>query len=158
MYACDERWWRHHWDEVKSFRGEKWTQAHNDQTRKFAAEFDLRFMEGAGSPGLGRDKIHHGGNSGYQAVNLAYLFGAERIVLLGYDMQTTGGQAHFFGSHPHGLANGDYKSFIGRFDRLSQDLKSEGVEVINCTRETALHQFARGELDCVLSLSEQAPA
>jgi hypothetical protein len=38
---------------------------------------------------LSRDarSLAHGGNGGYQAINLAYLAGAARIVLLGYDMK-----------------------------------------------------------------------
>lgn len=150
MYACDERWWRHHWDDVKGFKGEKWTQVHNEQTRQFAEEFGLKYKPGVGQGGLGREKLHHGSNSGYQAINLAYLFGAARIILLGYDMGATG-DTHFFGSHPKGLFNGAYKSFVRNFDGLAKDLAAEGVEVINCTRETALTQFKREELDKTLA-------
>lgn len=135
---------------MQAFEGEKWTQAHNDTTRTFAEEWGLNYKPGAGQGGLGVDKIHHGANSGYQAINLAYLFGAERIILLGYDMGATG-DTHFFGNHPKGLFNGNYRSFVSNFDRLAQDLKRYGVEVINCTRQTALTQFPRGVIDDVFS-------
>ena len=130
-----------------------WTQAHTDAVKEFAEEFGLNYRDGAGHPGLGRDRIHHGSNSGYQAINLAYLLGADRIILLGYDMQRTGGQGHFFGDHPKGLTNGHYEGFIPRFTDLARDLGNEGVDVINCTRETALHQFRREDFDsCIRRL------
>lgn len=95
--------------------------------------------------------IHWGGNSGYQAINLAYLWGARRVVLLGYDMQKTDGKSHWFGDHPKGLnGNSPYPTWIQKFDRLAADLKSEGVEVINATRETALRCFQRANLEDIL--------
>jgi hypothetical protein len=75
---------------------------------------------------------------------LAYLLGAGTIILLGYDMGATG-NTHFFGSHPPSMSNGSYSSFVPRFDQLAKDLHAEGVEVINCTTETALTQFKRME-------------
>lgn len=112
---------------------------------------------GCGSKGLGLDKIHHGSNSGYQAINLAYLMGADCIILLGYDMHRRNGN-HFFGDHPKKFTNGDYSSFVPRFDALAKDLAREGVEVINCTPGSALHQFRMESLDCALSSLVQAQA
>jgi hypothetical protein len=149
LYACDERWWRHHWDGI-TFHGERWTQVHNTATQEFAEAFGLRYKTGKGGSGLGRNCIHHGGNSGYQAINLAYLLGAGTIILLGYDMGATG-NTHFFGSHPPSMSNGSYKSFVPRFDQLSKDLHAEGVEVINCTPTTALTQFRRCSLPDALA-------
>ena len=80
-------------------------------------------------------------------INLAYLMGATDINLLGYDMGQTGGKNHWFGNHPNGLTNGNYESFIPRFDRLAADLVKEGVRVTNYTRVTKLNQFKRGNLD-----------
>lgn len=93
--------------------------------------------------------LHYNSNSGAQAINLAYLRGATRIVLVGYDMGWTGGKAHWFGDHPQGLTNGRHQSYVPNFDRLAQDLRAEGVEVINCSRSTNLHQFQRSTLEAV---------
>lgn len=114
-------------------------------------------MEGCGAPGLGRDHIRHGSNSGYQAINLAYLLGAGRIILLGYDMGATG-NTHFFGAHPKPMTSGNYTTFVERFTPLAEDLKREGVEVLNCTPQTALTQFTRASLDDVLSSLAPAQA
>lgn len=142
LYACDLAWWDRHIDEVRqSFAGESWTQ-----TPEAARRHGLRFIEGRPGRGLSKERgvIHQGGNSGYQAIGLAVDQGAERIVLLGYDMQKTGGQSHWFGDHPQGLnKNSPYAMWVPKFDSLAADLRDEGVEVINATRETALRCFPR---------------
>jgi len=137
-----------------TFKGELYTQYHNDSTRKFAEKEGLKALPGAGHHGLGRDKLHHGSNSGYQAIGLAYLLAKEdkvhpRIILLGFDMGRTGGKNHFFGDHPKGFTNGQYANFVPRFSRLAEDLASEGVEVINCTRQSNLNQFPKMTLEQV---------
>ena len=156
LYACDARWWNHHGEDVcRSFGGERWTHQNADTPDgdqiAAAKRWKLNMMPGRSNPGLGRDVMHFGDNSGYQAINLAYLWGAGRIILLGYDMQRTGGRAHFFGDHPGKLNSGtDYTGFAPNFRQLAADLRAEGVEVINCTRETALNCFPRAALADVL--------
>ena len=125
------------------FKGELWTQ-----DRRASLEHGLFYISGEGNKGLGKDKIHHGSNSGYQAINLAYLFGAVKIVLLGFDMQRTGGLSHWHGNHPAAI-NRDLPvtTFLKKFPDLARDLEAEGVEVINATRETALECFKKVDLE-----------
>jgi hypothetical protein len=152
LYACDPQWWKVHIDDIKhTFKGKLYTQWHNgDQKDKAWAESQgITAIQGAHVKGLGRDIIHFNGNSGAQAINLAYLLGATRIILLGYDMGATG-NSHWFGSHPKELRNGSYSQYVANFTRLAADLEREGVEVINCTRQTALTQFKRAEIGAVL--------
>jgi hypothetical protein len=104
-------------------------------------------MEGKHNAGLGKKIIHYGSNSGHQCINLAFLLGASHINLLGYDMGKTGGKNHWFGDHPQGMTNGNYESFIPRFDQLARDLADEGVTVFNYSRVSKLTQFERKSLD-----------
>jgi hypothetical protein len=106
----------------------------------------LEAIQGAHNKGLGRGILHFNSNSGAQAINLAYLLGAKRIGLLGYDMGATG-RTHFFGDHPKGLINGNYENYVPEFNRLATDLEQEGIEVVNCTRKTLLTQFRRETLE-----------
>ena len=139
LYAADGRWWRHHWPAVSAgFRGEMWTCK-----RETAKQYGICHIDStprrAGlsrTPGL----IHEGGNSGYQAVGLAYHFGVTRIVLIGFDMQhRPGDPPHWFGKHPQGLSNaGGVKDWAPRFNQLADDLRAEGVELLNCSLRTAL--------------------
>jgi hypothetical protein len=45
-----------------------------------------------------------GGNSGFQAVNLAAQFGASRIILIGFDMTDRGGK-HWYGRNHWPMSN-----------------------------------------------------
>lgn len=147
LYACDLRWWQIHIEDVKkTFKGKLVTQYERDHEKEFAESNGILALKGLHKGGLGREQLHYGSNSGYQAINLAYLHGATHIVLLGFDMGATG-NTHWFGDHKHGLANGNYTSFVDRFTALAEDLKSEGVQVTNCTRKTNLWQFEKMSID-----------
>jgi hypothetical protein len=152
LYACDREWWNIHLADVrKVFKGKLYTQWHNpeEKDREWAESEGITAIKGCHAKGLGSDRLYFNSNSGAQAINLAYLLGATRIILLGYDMGATG-NSHWFGDHPKGLRNGKYEQYVDTFTRLAEDLKRAGVEVINCTRRTALHQFRRAELSAVL--------
>jgi len=67
--------------------------------------------------------------------------GATRILLLGYDF---GGNTHWFGDHPQPLNSGhDYAGWLKSIEILARDLDAAGVEVINCSRSTAIKCFKR---------------
>ena len=150
MYACDAAWWRVH-EGAPTFRGEKWSthgsKSHNDKL-ELADLYGLNLVQGAdsrNSVGFSTDPavIHYGSNSGFQAVNLAILFGCRRIVLVGFDMHGT----HFFGRHPKGLRNTtNYANFIRAFDLAAKRLPA-GVEIVNATPGSALRCFPMVNLD-----------
>lgn len=143
LYACDWRWWHEYFDKVRvNFRGEMWSCS--EQARD---QFGLYWIRGAPGDGLHSDvdTILHGMNSGHQAINLAHVFGAARILLLGYDCQHTGGKSHWHGNHPKTLGNARCVAHWAKgFARQAQDAKLRGVEIINCSRATALRCFTRG--------------
>lgn len=131
----------------RDFVGELWTQSLTS-----ARKYKLHLQIGVSMPGLGRDKIHFGNNSGYQAINLAYLLGAKSIILLGFDMKRKAGKTHFFGHHPYhrpeqGPTDEIMQRWCNNFVQLAADLKSEGVTVYNATRDSVLNAFERRELE-----------
>jgi len=146
LYACDDSWWGTYFPEVaRAFHGEKWTINQNARDR-----FDLYWILGLDNAGLSRDPgiIHQGQNSGYQAVGLAYLFGAARILLLGFDFGRSFGKSHWHGDHPRGLGNGgSFAAWCAAMNLLAKDLAAAGVEVINCSRMTALTCFPRMSIE-----------
>lgn len=114
------------------------------------------YVEATDEPGLSltTKRIHLGGNSGYQAVGLAYLWGASRIILLGYDMQLgPKGEKHHHGNHDGGLPNlgADLAEWARRFVQLGADLRGQGVEVVNATRRTAIKCFERLPIEQALN-------
>jgi uncharacterized Rossmann fold enzyme len=93
-------------------------------------------------------RVHSGGNGGYQAIGLAYMWGAARIILLGYDFQKTGGHLHWHGPHEKGLPNlGDLPSWARRMVQMGADLRAQGVTVVNASRQTALTCFEKMPLN-----------
>ena len=147
MYACDDHWWDRYVSEIKrDFDGVLWTQS-----IKSAKKYGINVWEGQSMPGLGRQKIHFGNNSGYQSINLAYLLGAKSIILLGFDMKRQSGKTHFFGDHPYhrnheGPTDPIMQRWCNNFVALAQDLSNESVKVYNASRETALKAFECKEL------------
>jgi len=150
LYGADETFWQHYLPEIDAsgVTGERWTCS-----SRAARALDLHYVKALPGSGLSLlpNTITTGGNSGYQAVHLAALWGARRIVLLGYDMQRTGGREHWHGKHEGGLRNGrNFDFWRRRFGPLAKDLKARGIQVINCTRETALDCFKRAPLESIL--------
>jgi len=145
LYACDDRWWNWH-KGVPSFTGLKYALL-----KRAAVWPGVQVLNNTGSSGLEMKPkgLRTGRNSGYQAINLAVHLGAARIVLLGYDMQRTGGKEHWFGDHPNKQTS-PLGSFRGMFDTIREPLKELGISVTNCSRETALTSFPRARLEDTL--------
>jgi len=151
LYACDAKWW--HWHQgVPSFTGPKWSLDHSAWGTHRARYPDVQKLRNTGTRGLERDPsgLKNGRNSGYQAVNLAYHYGAKRIVLLGFNMQPARGRSHFFGEHPNNQKS-PYNIFRKEFASLVDPLKKSGVQVINCSRQSVLECFPKADLHEVLS-------
>lgn len=160
LYGCDKAWWDYH-DGCPEFGGERWTShslsPKNDKT-KVADLFELRVVSGADRPGFSLDpaRIHYGNNSGFQAVNLAILFGADPIVLVGFDMRAVAGKRHFFGNHKAPLSDtGKFPVWIGNFTRAAAMLGGS-PRIINATPGSALTCFPMMPLVEALEMAEAA--
>ena len=154
LYACDGAWWDHH-KACRGFGGAKWSshQAGTNDKLRHARLYGLSLVNGSDGQGFSTDPahIHYGGNSGFQAINLALLFGAIRIVCIGFDMQTVDDKAHFFGNHPGRLQRStNYERFCNAF-RFAAKTLPPGVEIINATPNSALKCFPRMPLETALA-------
>lgn len=155
LYACDEVWWDAHRG-APDFMGERWSSHDKAMNEKLACaeRWKLNLVAGLSKTGFSMDpaRIHYGGNSGFQAMNLALLWGATRVLLLGFDMQ---GVNHFFGKHPRPMRSAGAERFIPAFKEAARTLPA-GIEIINCTPSSALECFPRKRLSDALALREQA--
>lgn len=89
-------------------------------------------------------------NSGAGAVELAIQLGAQNIILLGYDMQHTGGKKHWHGDHPKPLYNaGKVANWPAEFEKIKK--ANPGINIINCSRQSALSIFPRMSLEEALN-------
>jgi hypothetical protein len=143
LYACDPTWWTAYG--ARDFTGRKWSQADN------AAQYGATHVKC--KPGselnLYGDTIRTGGNSAFQAVNMAILFGAKRVVILGVDCQPTGGKLHWHEDHDTSkrLSNpnpGTYRIWLDAWDNAARQLKERtDVEFINASAQSALQSWPR---------------
>jgi hypothetical protein len=102
-------------------------------------------MGGSGLPQRA-DAISRPDNSGHQLIQLAVRFGGLHLPLIGFDMQRTDGKTHCHEDHQAPLVNGDPATWLPHFPPLAADLKAAGVDVVNCTIQSALTCFRRGDL------------
>jgi len=142
LYACDKKWWNHY---KPDYGGAKYSLEYGSnevcklkQTGIYGIDFEW--------PG-----IRTGQNSGYQAINLAIHFGCTRLILIGYDMQHTQNKKHWHPDHPKPLSNAEpVKSFLANYNQVAPVLKYHGIEVTNCSIESALKCFPRARIEDVL--------
>lgn len=109
-------------------------------------------LRNSGQEGVSVDpeSLRTGYNGGYQAMNLATLAGAARIVLLGYDCRAKDPQhSHFFGDHRDRTQMHVFSVMAKQFRMAAPILQKMGVEVINCTPGSALDCFRKQDIASV---------
>lgn len=135
-YACDFLWWRLNYSKVQH-KSSCWTQ-----DRMSAERYGINWVRQDAKPGLGTTNLRVNGNSGFGAINLAYLFGARRILLLGFDMREVKGRKHWHADHPAPCVQSmPFKEWLHKGALLAKELKVAGCEVVNCTPGSALTVF-----------------
>lgn len=103
----------------------------------------MLLLHNYGSEGLSEipNGIHTGSNGGYQAINIAVLAGAKRILLIGYDMHYPSGKSHWHRGHPMKTPEVYYSEYAKKFKTAIPQLARLGVEVINCSIGSKLTCF-----------------
>lgn len=145
IYGCDFQWWKAYHLQIKyaGLHGRCWTQ-----DRSAAERFQLHYVRTEGRQGLGTKALRVNGNSGAGAINLAYLFGCRRILLIGFDMREVDGKKHWHADHPAPLVQKQtFGDWIHKFMTLASDLKANGCQVINCTPGSALQCFPMSTIE-----------
>lgn len=160
LYGCNLAWWDHYWsEELAKYPAQKWTT-----NCEAAGRYGLHWIFERNEKGLSDDPtiVHHGHGSGYTLLNLVYLMGAARIVLLGYDLKyapdydgkakRAGSQPrHYFGEYPKELQhwpsvqvrNGVHVELLD----LYRSVAEQGlVEIYNATPGSAIDCFPAMEL------------
>ena len=153
LYACDRQWWRWHEDTALKFRGLKVTVS--DVAAELYRERGLLWIPGYWRDGFSHEPnyIHYGKSSGYQGANIAFLAGARRILLLGFDHRNIGDQPHWFGDHPNKVRS-HYPGWFKNWITIANDLANSHAdcEIINVTPGSALTVFPMMDLAEALAL------
>lgn len=124
--------------------------------RQAAARYGLRLVRVAEADRMCMAQagvIGSGGNSGFQALNLALQFGARRIVLVGFDLNLVGG-VHWHGRHAPRLNNptaANLARWAERLDSQAAAIAALGVEILNASPTSALQAFPKVRLEDALT-------
>lgn len=144
-YIGDYQCAKHYYPKLQGMcQGQWWTA-----DLAVAERWKFQRIRPASKPGLGLERIHLNGNSGAQAVNLATLFGAKRILLVGFDMREVDGLAHWFGQHPQGtglVQRQLFEEWLHKWEPMAADAKARGIVIVNCTPGSALRCVPQGAL------------
>ena len=134
LYAGDLTWWVNYGPDV-DIEVEKYTLSQNA-----AQVFGLKRH---------KSKLGNGYNSGMLGIEMAINFGADTVLMLGFDASVDNG-LHFHGKHTK-TANPDKvrcARWIGYFDKLADTYPK--ANIINCSRESAILRFPRVDLEQAL--------
>lgn len=144
LYAADTDWWVKHPERWQAFKGEKWTCSERAcqlfaALNHIGAKSDLIWSDNP-------DFLATGGNSGFQALNMAVLRGAERVILLGYDygFDKTISDKHWWEEdYPRHSRWSNYAQWNKRM-AAAADLIT--VPVLNASRQTTITCFPRDDI------------
>jgi hypothetical protein len=151
VYGCDGPWWAHK-KGLPEFKGIKISQ-----DAKICSTFNLNHLTVRvttnklllDEPGT----VGSGGNSGFQALNLAAQFGATGMLLIGYDMQGDG--AHWYGRNKWNQSSNpieeNYQRWRRAFAAVAPDLQRACIDVVNASPASALTCFRKTSIEAALA-------
>lgn len=145
LYAADTDWWTEHQERWRGFEGDKITVSERACTLfPELKHIKCRTQDKwSNTPGV----IATGGNSGFQALNIAVLDGADRVILLGYDYGHKKEKHWFDKEHPRKSRYSNYKEWNRRLNEAAPFIP---VPVLNASPETVITCFDRVNLKDIL--------
>jgi len=152
VYGCDGPWWKN----ARGLPGFAGTKLAHD-TAVCATFRDIHKIEVVDhdrmlfeAPGV----VGSGGNSGFQALNLAAQFGANRILLIGFDMHAADG-VHWYGPNRgpnmRNPLDHNYASWRAALDKQAGVLRAMDIEIVNASPHSALTCFAHKPVEAALA-------
>ena len=159
--ACNWQWWDKYFEDIKSHSCDKWTPRKESADKYEGVNYIEERWAGGLSINPSYIHAHHG--SGPQIVNLATLYGCTKLLLIGWDMRFPGkisdheytGKRHFHNETdltskhwPRTGPNGELAGLIKEMETIKP--ADYGIEIINCTPNSAMTCFPMGNLeDCL---------
>lgn len=149
VYGCDKPWWEYR-KGLPDFKGHKVTWSGHGLEYPGMRRIEIVKAGAKYSQAVEMGKVGvvgGGGNSGFQAMNLAIQFGARRILLVGFDMTAATGGLHWYGRNAWKDANNPHDTtfagWVAAFNAAVPTLDEIGVEVFNASPHSALQCFPK---------------
>lgn len=143
-------------DDVRTWPGEVITMS---RTAKRELNKAVKRVKGEGDPTLpvrefpplGHHSILQGRSSGHSAISLAIALGASQVVMLGFDCRLVDGREHHHNEYT-GPRDPDLyaREFAPAFDGWNAAALRAGVQIVNCTQDSAITEFPFSDLDDVI--------
>lgn len=165
LFSMDERFWTWYFDRVldedtlqsiDNYKGYKVYMKTGSRyiNRGEIYHTDIYRERDSISPSL-KEGLGHGANSGYAALNLAIILGANPIYLLGFDMHgdAQGKQQWFHDGYPSVYEYDVYSCYRRHFENAAEAILKGGTKVINLNPASALKCFSFGEIDQVIPIN-----
>jgi hypothetical protein len=144
VHGTDGMWWRTHVHRLIEHGAIKTTLADD-----LPARWGVRRLVATGPDGFDPDPAHvrDGGNGVFTSIHALIHAGVGRVLLLGVDMKPgERGRTHWHAGHPHPgfrqpVSPSDYAAMARRFETLKPTLAERGIDVLNCSPNSALRTF-----------------
>jgi hypothetical protein len=148
VYGCDAAWWRFRRG-LPEFKGLKVTWAGSNLTADYP---DLKTVTIPPCKRLvwtdqfqfEKGVVGAGGNSGFQALNIACWLSDAPKILIGFDMHDQSGK-HWYGRNNWPMSNNpdrtNFEKWIGSFSRAAPLIAAKGIQVFNTCQNSALKCF-----------------
>ena len=143
--------------DVLCWADQRWYLWARKELHRHKGKYKIAWRSGPPTPGVTIRQLRHhssppaissdpgmivAGNTGQGAINVAYLFGASRILLLGFDMKMVAGHHNWHSKHKGPTSAKRYTDVFGpAIAKAGAVLKAKNVQVINCTPDSALKCF-----------------
>lgn len=155
LYAADARWWDTYRDAL-AFSGLKVTASLSAAKRLGLQHVQIKDEADPNAHLMTLDgPIGHGGNSGFQALNLALQSGSRHLLLVGFDYCG----AHWHEKHPEPLLNPRPQTldkWRSRLDAQASWFKAIGAEVFNASCISTLKAFPKIDVGQFVSETRRA--
>ena len=157
FHACNWQFYEAYYEGLKDKPCDKWT-TRPELEGKYEG---VNYIEERWEPGLSKDPsyihAHHG--TGPQLVNIAYLYGCTRLLLVGWDMRYLGktgpntyARRRYLDEDPLTLNHWPRSGPNGEMEGLIREMNTikpadYGIEIINCSPGSAMKCFQMGDLN-----------
>jgi len=147
LFWSDYRWYEWNMSSVLTFKQLKVTRLRTSNPHfknRYIGIKDINVLNFNPDLALSHSPDVIGGfDSGSTALNIAYLYGANPIYLLGMDMKTINNEHNFHTLHRLEPTTKDRykKRFIPVFDRMAVELRNKNITVYTVSTNTALKCF-----------------